>query len=123
MNIGAWIDRRKTWIINLSIDDHGLAVTRHPAGNTPLHRHTLPDVLSVSTTGNGDIKLLAVTGREHDGHLIGVALLKGGISDFIENGVQIGRKSDHLPQFVNGYCFPQLYIFHPQTAYFHGAGE
>ena len=52
-----------------------------------------------------------------------LGLLKGGISDFIQNGVQIGRKSDHLPQFMNGHCFPQLYIFHPQTAYFHAAGK
>ncbi|MFH1081458.1 MAG: hypothetical protein V1766_14580 [Pseudomonadota bacterium] len=120
-DIAARIDWRKTRIINLSIYYHGLLVTGYPAGNTTPHGHTLPDVLTVPASGNGNIKLLAVTSRKHYGHLVRSALLKDGICNFIHNGVQIGGKSDRFTKFMNGYGLFKLYVIHPQTAYFHGS--
>ncbi len=101
-----------------------LQVLGDPPGDAAIEGHALAkDVVALGAADGRNVELAAIARRQHDGHLVCLALLHRGVRDFVEDRVQVERHGDGLAELVNGEGFAELDVFEAKPTHVHASAE
>src|SRR5581483_10681961 len=91
---GGLVERAREALVGFHVGDHlGLAVGRHPAGDSGAYgNHHLLERLPRLARGDFEVEALLVVGHQHDRAGLRIEELFGRVADFLEQLVEVERR-------------------------------